>query len=620
MGVATIVIISSSPFPTSATALRDACQPAFSTVPNKKLTNNVAPQAALCYTCPRFFSSERGTPQPRGFVNTETVLKIIFEVLGGLGIFLLGIKNMSEGMQAVAGEGLRKMISSVTNNRFMACGMGTLVTCLVQSSSVTTVMVVGLVNSGFMTLAQAIGVIMGANIGTTITGWILVLKIGKYGLPLLGAMALVYLFSRRDKLRYTAMAVMGVGMIFFGLELMSRGFAPLNKMPEFEALFAVFQADSYWGILKCVMAGCGLTMIVQSSSATLGITIGLAEAGMIPFPTAAALVLGENVGTTITALLASLGATTNARRAALSHTIFNLLGSAWIVPLFPLYILFIYRIMGVAPETGVDREHMRQGVALVHSIFNVANTLLFLPLLPLLAQTVRRILPDRKVKEVPHLSYLNVRMLDMPAMAVQQSKDEILRMAESVEKMLVWLRPAYAEQEPDRERNARLFRREEILDVIQKEIVEFLSQMVSGTVPREITREARRQLRMADEYESVSDYLENLLKLKLKLTESGLKISDDGLRQILDLHDHVESFLREINVAVKAGDPIDMAEYRANAEAVTHLMKNYRDRHLERVQSQQVSPMKSLIYMDMLNAYRKIRDHALNIAETLPTQ
>ncbi len=553
-------------------------------------------------------------------MNVELFLKILFQVVGGLGIFLLGIKHMSEGMQAVAGDRLRKMIAAVTNNRFMACGVGTLVTCMVQSSSVTTVMVVGLVNSGFMTLTQAIGVIMGANIGTTITGWILVLKIGKYGLPLLGVMALVYLFARREKLRYAAMAVMGVGMIFFGLELMAEGFKPLAGMPEFKAWFAVFQADSYFGIIKCVVAGCVLTMIVQSSSATLGITIGLAEAGMIPFPTAAALVLGENVGTTITALLASLNTTRNARRAALSHTIFNLLGSIWITALFPVYILFIYRIMGTDAVTGVGEDQMRQGVAMVHSFFNIANTALFLPLLPLVAKTVKWLVPDRKGKETPHLSSLNLRMLSMPAMAVQQSKEEILRMADSVEKMLVWLKAALDDRDPDPDRNARLFRREEILDVIQKEIVEFLSQMVSGTVPREITREARRQLRQADEYESVSDYIESLLKLSLRLRKAGLAISEEGLRNLFALHDQIAQYLREVNLAVREDEPIDQADFHARADEVTRQMKVYRERHLERVQKQEVSPIKSLIYMDMLNAYRKIRDHALNIAETLPAR
>ena len=215
-------------------------------------------------------------------------LEIIFQVCGGLGIFLLGMKNMSEGMQAVAGDRLRKMIGAITNNRILASGVGTLVTCVIQSSSVTTVMVVGMVNASIMTLTQAIGVILGANIGTTITGWILVVKIGKYGLPLLGISAFFYLFSKKDTIRFFAMFLVGLGMVFFGLQLMKNGFAPIKGLPGFEAWFHKFQPDTYLGVWKCVMVGAVLTAIVQSSSATLGITMALALTGAINFHTAAA--------------------------------------------------------------------------------------------------------------------------------------------------------------------------------------------------------------------------------------------------------------------------------------------------------------------------------------------
>ena len=263
------------------------------------------------------------------------------EIIGGLGIFLLGMKYMSDGMQAVAGNSLRRMIGLATNNRFLATIVGTAVTVVVQSSSVTTVMVVGFVNSGVMELAQGVGVIMGANIGTTITGWILVLNIGKYGLPILGAAAFIYLFSKGDRWRYWAMAFMGVGMVFFGLEIMKDACAAIKDLPEFEAWFQRFDASTYPGILGCALAGCLLTMVVQSSSATLGITISLAFQGVISYETAAALVLGENIGTTITAILASIGATTNARRAAYFHVLFNIIGVFWITLVFDQYIEMI---------------------------------------------------------------------------------------------------------------------------------------------------------------------------------------------------------------------------------------------------------------------------------------
>ena len=222
------------------------------------------------------------------FLEISAFVSIFSELIGGLGLFLLGMKSMSDGMQAIAGASLRRLISVVTGNRFLALAVGTLVTCVVQSSSITTVMTVGFVNSGLMTLQQAVGVVMGANIGTTITGWILVLDIGKYGLPLIGVMAFVYLFSKSERWRFWGMAMMGIGMVFFGLEVMKDACATIKEIPSFEQWFQRFQADSYPGVLKCAMVGCLLTMIVQSSSATLGITISLASQGIISFPTAAA--------------------------------------------------------------------------------------------------------------------------------------------------------------------------------------------------------------------------------------------------------------------------------------------------------------------------------------------
>jgi phosphate:Na+ symporter len=268
----------------------------------------------------------------------HAVQDILFKVVGGLGIFLLGMKYMSEGMQAVAGSRLRKMISAVTDNRFAACLIGTLITGIVQSSSVTTVMVVGFVNSGFMTLMQAIGVILGANIGTTVTAWIIALKIGKFGLPVLGVAAFFFLFSKNERMRYTAMTLMGVGMVFFGLQTMGGAFKTPEVKEYLRQAFMVMDGTTYLGVMKCAFFGCLATMIVQSSSATIGITIVLAQGGIIGFDTAAALVLGLNIGTTVTAFLASIGTSTNAKRAAYAHIIFNVIGTLWLIPFFFAYV------------------------------------------------------------------------------------------------------------------------------------------------------------------------------------------------------------------------------------------------------------------------------------------
>ena len=427
---------------------------------------------------------------------------MLFNVAGGLGIFLLGMKNMSEGMQAIAGERLRRLINAVTNNRLIACGVGIFVTSLIQSSSVTTVMVVGMVNAGLMNLMQAIGVILGADIGTTITAWILALKIGKYGLPLIGCSAFFFLFAKRDRVRFTATLVLGLGMIFFGLELMKNGFAPLKEMPGFEAWFSRFSPTNTLGVIKCCLTGAALTAIVQSSSATIGITIGLASTGVIDYPTAAALVLGENIGTTITAFLASLGASTNARRAAYAHIIIKIIAVTCMVPFFGMYTGAVSRFVewstGYAPGAEVVKDgvvhyqNIAAAIATTHTGFNILLVIAFLPCMGLLSKLLYRILPEKQRREVPHLTLLDVRMLDAPAIGIQQSHKEIVKMSELVEEMFRWVKEVIAQEEPDKEKEENIFKRENIIDIIQKEAVEFLSGTMTGNVPHDIVNQCRK--------------------------------------------------------------------------------------------------------------------------------
>jgi len=557
-------------------------------------------------------------------MENEVLIKMIISVVGGLGIFLLGMKHMSEGMQAIAGARMRKLINAVTNNRIIACGVGITITSLIQSSSVTTVMVVGMVNASLMNLTQAIGVILGADIGTTITGWILVLQIAKYGLPIIGVSAFFFLFSKSERVRYTAMMILGLGMVFFGLQLMKDGFYPLRDMPGFIAWFSKFTPDSYFGVLRCCLVGTLVTAIVQSSSATLGITMGLAGTGVINFETAAALVLGENIGTTITAGLASLGASTNAKRAAVAHFSIKLVGVAWITALFPFYITLIKRFVGAeAIMTAVDVNGTQtyatamKAIALSHTGFNVANVLLFIPFTAVFAVLLTKIMPDRIQKEVPHLKFLDVRMLDTPAVGIEQSKMEILRMAENVEKMLVRLKELLISNKADEKIEAKIFHREEVLDIIQKEIVEFLSSLLSGTVPHDVMDHGRMQLRMADEYESLGDYITNILKLNLKMRQADLKMSEAGREELLDLHDKISDYVKLIDEAVQEGNESIISKAQTRGDTITHLVKQYRTKHLERVEAGHISPLNSLVFTDMLTAYRRIKDHAFNIAETL---
>lgn len=545
------------------------------------------------------------------------------EIVGGLGIFLLGMKNMSDGMQAVAGSSLRRMIGAVTNNRVLATMTGVGVTCVVQSSSVTTVMVVGFVNSGVMELSQAIGVIMGANIGTTVTGWILVLKIGKYGLPLLGASAFVYLFSRGDRWRYWAMALMGVGMVFFGLELMKDACKIIKEIPQFESWFQQFHADSYLGVLGCALVGCLLTVMVQSSSATLGITISLAFQGVISYETAAALVLGENIGTTITAFLASLGATTVARRAAYFHIIFNLMGVFWITLIFGWYIDIIqFLIEGdVAQAVLVNGKetfpYTTAAIAATHSVFNITNTLLFLPFVAVFERLLIKLIPAKSFKEKPKLTDLDVRILETPLLAIEQSRREIEKMASGCSKMLGWCVELMQQDDPDKSIADRLTQREKILDSIQDEVSVFVTGLLSGNVPHSVAEEARRQLRMADEYESVSDYIADLDKFDRKLRRDGERFSQEQRDDLLQLNSHVADFLGQINQGLVDQNANVLTSTDAAGKRIRKEIKQLRRKHLDDLSNGKISPLVCVAWLATLNAYSRVRDHAHNIAETV---
>ena len=556
-------------------------------------------------------------------VDLQVLSKMLFQVVGGLGIFLLGMKYMSEGVQATASERLRSLISAVTNNRFIAVTVGVLFTCLVQSSSVTTVMVVGLVNSGVMTLLQAIGVILGANIGTTITGWILVLKVGKYGLPLLGVTSFFFLFSKNERIRFVAMTIMGIGMVFFGLELMKNGFKPMRSEPSFVEWFSMFDASTYFGIIKSALVGCLLTFLVQSSSATLAITMGLASTGMINFESAAALVLGENIGTTITAWLASLGATRNAKRAAYAHVTFNIIGVTWIIILFPTYIMLVKAFLGLDPGQMVMANgsetfpYIILGIATVHTGFNVANTLLFIPLIGYLEKLLCKLVPDKKEKEVHHLTRLDSGLVETPVIAIEHSRAEILKMGKIVDEMMIHLKEATGGEKADDFHVKKIFHKEEALDVVQNEISIFLTGLLASEISTNIAEEGRQQLHMADEYESISDYIAKILKLHLRLKNENLQLPEKERDDIFALHDAVDGYLELVNTAFENRYREIMVKAGPQSDTITHIVRQIRTQHIARLSDTPIEPQITMIFADMLNDYRRVKDHTLNIAEAL---
>jgi len=556
-------------------------------------------------------------------MQSALIVTILSTVIGGLGIFLLGMKYMSDGLQVIAGERLRKIIGVVTTNRFLGIGVGTFVTSIIQSSSVTTVLVVGFVNSKLMTLRQAVGVIMGSNIGTTMTAWILVIAIGKWGLPMLGVAAFVYLFSKKEKLQFSGMAIMGIGMVFFGLEIMKEGFVPLRKLPEFSQWFQVFAADSYFGVLKCAAIGCLLTLIVQSSSATVGITMGLASTGIIHFETAAALVLGENVGTTITAVLASIGTSINARRAAYAHSIFNLLGVLWITAIFAFYLTIIRKIVGHDPNTMVMVDgvttypYISAGIATVHSVFNITNTIIFMPFIPLYTKLLEIIVPDKPYIEAPHLTHLDVLMIETPMVAIEQTRKEVLIMAEKNKAMLDDMKKVIDADKPDEALVKSLFAGEEELDTMQTEITAFLTELLASKVPTRISIEAQDQMRIADEYESISDYIVGILKINLRLSKADKVLPDQMKSDLTILHTMVVDYFNMVSTALIQKRESITREAYPQGDAITFKFRDCRSKLMGMLEETRMDPMVSTACMDLLNDYRRLKDHILNIAEEI---
>ena len=548
-------------------------------------------------------------------------LIVLEAALGGIGIVLLGMRFLSDGLQALAGARLNRWIGSVADNRFLALLVGIGVTCVIQSSTATTVMVVGFVNSGVMTLVQGVAVVFGANVGTTLSLWLLTLDVSQYGEFLIGIAIFFYLFSKREKVRSAAMATIGLGMLFFGLELMKNGFAPLRDMPEMRDALGFFHATSLPGFFGAALASGVVTALIHSSAAVVLLVMGLAGAGAIDFPTAVALVLGSNIGTTFTALVACIGSSRNALRAALAHTLFNLIGVLLVTlvwhPFSRACESFSTWAFSGEPE---GPAYFTFAIACVHTFFNVATTAVLFPFMRVFVAVVTKLVPVRESEKAeegwrPH--FLDEHLIPQTAVALGQAGKEILRMGETCRSMLADLRTILAAPERDEDLEESVFRREDSLDLAQKEISEYVGRVLHDNVSRFQSDLARRELRQADEFESVSDYVRNALKAFLKIRNAGEDLSPAARAETLELCDAVAAFLDDVMDIVQIGDPFNVARAEERSRAIEDQAKRCRDAHLSRLGKTCNSPVKSLVYSDLLTAFRRQNDHLLNIAQTL---
>lgn len=527
---------------------------------------------------------------------------------------------MSEALQSIAGDVIKNVINTLTKNRFYAVAVGTLVTMLVQSSSVTTVMVVGFVNAGLMNLTQAIGIIFGANIGTTITGWIISIKVGKYGLLLIGLGIFPLLFGKSNEKKQIGRVLFGIGMIFFGLKIMSDAFKPLQAMPEFLDAISYFSGQHYAAYFASICVGLVLTLIVQSSSAMLGITIALASTGVIHFHTAAALVLGENIGTTITAVLAAVGGNINARRAARAHAIFNILGVIVVFCLFPYFINLIdYIVPGdpnfINPEG--EFSNVAVHIATGHTLFNVVATLVFLPFLNKLANLVTAITPEKAEDKSHHLVMLGEPKDMIPATALAQATVEMRRMADIVSKMYALVKDLIEGKVEASQLDQSFIKvndYEIITDNIQKEVTVFLAKVQQFALSEKQSLEAQSIMSMVDEFESVADYLKSLCFIAKRSNLNEIFINEAG-SEFFNFFTAVKEYYQSISNTIVNGKIIDVSFVNRKSEELRIEANNLRDRHMERVGKGLYPALSAVTFSDLIVSLRKIRSHTESLAE-----
>jgi phosphate:Na+ symporter len=551
---------------------------------------------------------------------------VLVKALGGLGLFLYGMKLMSEGLQKVAGDRLRSFLEKVSSNRIMGAAVGMIVTALVQSSSLTTVTVVGFVNAGLINLTQSVGVILGANVGTTVTAQIIAFKITHLALVAIFIGMVLKLFAKKRKWQYVGEVILGFGILFFGMSLMKDGFKPLRSHPEFIAFFTRFDAATLGGVLLCVAAGAVLTMVVQSSSATVGITMALASQGLLTLPGCVALILGENIGTTITAELASIGGNLTARRAARAHTMFNVIGVCLVVIVFNPFINFVEwltsNLMGVGPAeqlVGSEKPNITRYIANSHSLFNVLNAVFFLCVLPLLVKAAVLLTPgkDREdmLEELGSTKFIDNKFVDQPSVALALARDETARMGQVAKSMFEDVTNVFFTRSLSELKSWR--KAEEGLDQLQKQLLEYLVQVSQGSISGPESREIASMMRMVNNMERIGDSVENLAELIGEVVENDLHFSDESIDEYTAIRDHVDKFINLVVKSVHEREQDIMSTAQRLEDEIDLMREHAREDHVTRLRSGVCMVDTGLVFMDMLSNFEKIGDYCYNISQAV---
>ncbi|MFC4711978.1 Na/Pi cotransporter family protein [Planococcus dechangensis] len=532
--------------------------------------------------------------------------EILFSFVGGLGVFLFSIKYMGDALQKAAGDKLRDILDRFTTNPFMGVLVGIIVTILIQSSSGTTVIVVGLVSAGFMTLRQAIGVIMGANIGTTVTAFIIGLDVGAYALPIMAVGAFMIFFFKKNQIQNIGQVVFGFGGLFFGMETMSGAMKPLRELPAFIDMTVNLSEFPILG----VAVGTLVTFIVQSSSGTVAILQGLYAENLVTLDAALPVLFGDNIGTTVTAVLAALGTSIAARRAAAVHVLFNLIGSVIFLILLVPFTAYVEWIAAV-----LDLEAKMQ-IAFAHGTFNVANTIIQFPLIGAWAYLVTKVIPGDEVLVEFKPKHLDKNFIEQsPSIALGQAKEEILRMGKySVQ----GLEETYEYLKTKNKKNAEMgYQLEDAINNLDSKITDYLVLISAESISAADSTRHTMLMETVRDIERIGDHFENIIELIDYQETNKVKLTSDAMED-LD-----EMFTLTIATVSKSLDALDTTSHELAREVaeqedlIDKMERKFRKKHILRLNEGACSAQAGIVFVDIVSNLERVGDHAVNIAEAI---
>lgn len=541
-------------------------------------------------------------------------IDIAFSLFGGLGLFIYGMVQMSEGLQKAAGKRLKNLLGMLTTNRFIGLLVGTVVTAIIQSSSATTVMVVGFVNAGLMTLKQSIGVIMGANIGTTITAQLIAFNLSKYALHAVAIGAIFYLFGKSERSQYYGQVIFGFGVLFLGMTIMKDTMAPLGESQLFIELVHRFGRYPLLGLL----VGALLTMVVQSSSVSFGILLSLLAVGAIDYKAALPILLGSNIGTTITAILSSISANRTAKQAAAAHLIFNLLGSVLVMAFYYIIPDFGNLVeQGVGKFTGIiggvaTPERM---LANTHTLFNVINTIIWIPFAGFLVTLVKKMVPGEEITIKRGLTYLDERMLETPGFALSQLKKEALCMYDLAAEMVKETEEAFREY--DLELVQAVEEKEDIINELEEELVKFITRFPRHSMSETDIKTIDLYYAIIDDIESMADDAHDIVELIRYKQENDIEFSGEAQETIDNCFNKVFEMMADTRAIIQKFDK-ELAEKILAGEAY---MDKYqietRNGHMERLGKGICDPNAGIIYLEVLDDLEHISDQMADIVHSM---